>query len=191
MAMWWFITSNARCSYEELKRRRCLALGWRELGNLAGYIRDDPKWERQFKTRIQLKGNLAYPHDRQWIEQDHAMTAVPELFWRFLNLPQHDYIVLLEAGSQMTLGKTEVFAMARLHKPAIESYRYDENYDHAHQIYDDLTWVDWDRARFGELELPRVSFKSMLQDDAQLEQVQRAWQEAQDEKKQSALTQQG
>lgn len=172
MALWWFITSNARCSYEELKRRRCLALGWRDIGSLQHYIKDDPRWERQFKTRLQLKGNLAYSKDKSWI--DHGAT-VPDLFWQLINIQPGDFIVLLEAGSQLTLGKTEVFGIAQAPHRAIEHYHYDERYDHAHQIYTDLEWIDWQRARFGELEMPRVSFKSMLRDDSQLPSVQAAW----------------
>ncbi|WLD58625.1 hypothetical protein NFC81_02235 [Salinispirillum sp. LH 10-3-1] len=172
MALWWCITSNSRCSYEELKRRRCLALGWRDLGSLQRYIKDDPRWERQFKTRVQLKGNLAYAKDQQWV--DHG-ASVPELFWRFINMPAGDYIVLLEAGSQLTLGKTEVFGIARTPDRAIGCYQYDDQFDHAHQIHADLEWVDWHRARFGELNLPRVSFKSLLQDDTELPKVEAAW----------------
>ncbi|MFN3579240.1 MAG: hypothetical protein ACK4VV_02045 [Pseudomonas sp.] len=172
MALWWCITSNARCSYEELKRRRCLALGWRELGSFQQYIRDEPRWERQFKARIQLKGNLAYPSDRQW--KEHG-ASVPELFWRFINIPAGDYIVLLQSGSQLTLGKTEVFGVARTPDRSIGHYIYDEKFDHAHQVYDDLNWLDWDRARCGELHLPKVSFKSLLQDDSSLEKVEAAW----------------
>ncbi|WP_304640858.1 hypothetical protein [Pseudomonas sp.] len=172
MALWWCITSNARCSYTELKRRRGLALGWRELGSLQQYIKDDPRWERQFKARVQIKGDLAYSSDRQW--KEHG-PSVPDLFWRFINIPAGDYFVLLESGGQLTMGRTEVVGVARAPDRSIGHYHYDEKYDHAHQIYDDLDWKDWDRARCGELNLPRVSFKSLLQDDAELSRVEAAW----------------
>ena len=172
MALWWCITSNARCSYSELKRRRCLALGWRELGSLQPYIKDDPRWERQFKARVQIKGDLAYSTDSQW--KDHGPT-VPDLFWRFINIPEGDYIVLLESGGQFTMGRTEVVGIARTPARSLDHYSFDEKLDHAHQIYSDLEWVDWNRAKCGELRLPGVSFKSLLGDDAELGRVEAGW----------------
>lgn len=178
MNLWWLVTSSAHCSYSELKRRRCVALGWSEIGSLSRYIKDKPGWERQFKTFVQVRGNLAYSRDRRWTEELSALTGVPSVFWNLLQIRQDDYVVVMETGSQLTLGNIEVQGFARVSSDAIANYRYDDQFHHAHQVFNNLEWRDWDRAHHGELQRPQTSFTSLLRDNDQLEAVRHAWEDA-------------
>lgn len=176
MDLWWLVVPSAHCSYDELKRRGCIALGWPEIGDLSRYLKDKPGWERQFKTFVQLRGNLAYQGQRHWTEDARSLDGVPALFWRLLGIDEGDYIVLMEAGSQLSLGRTEVRGFARIHRDALASYRYEADYHHAHQVCGGLQWLDWDLAHFGELPRPEQSFRALVCDNTALETVERAWQ---------------
>lgn len=172
MKLWWFLSSSSKCRYLELKDRGCLALGWPELGSLTKYVRDKPGWERQFKTFVQLKGNIAYANDKVWQKEGHnLMTGVPDIFWRFLHIKEGDLVVVMETGSQLTLGQIEVMGIARVTKNAMVSYLYNDQYHHAHQICDGLVWRDWNRAKFGELEKPKASFNTFTDDNSQIDRV--------------------
>lgn len=172
MNLWWMMTSSSQCSYDELKKRKCLTLGWPELEDLNKYVRDKPNWERQFKTFVQLKGNLAYANSRKWgaAEQD-LNSGVPDVFWRWLQIKKGDCIVVMETGSQMTLGQIEVRGVAQITQDAMATYRYDGAYHHAHEICHGLTWVDWDIAHFGELAKPMNSFNALTIDNSQTDVV--------------------
>lgn len=178
MNLWWLITSSVNCSYSELRQRHCLALGWREIGSLERYLRDSPGWERQFKTFVQLKGNIAYSRDKSWTDDDSALTGVPTLFWNFMHIQKGDFVALMETGSQLTLGRIEVRGIAQVTQNAMQSYHFNEQYHHAHEVCGGLQWVDWDIAHFGELERPHQSFKALLQDNDQLDAVRQAWEHA-------------
>jgi len=179
MNLWWFISSSRHCRYDELKQRRCIALGWPELGDLSRYIKDKPGWERQFKTFSRWRGNLAYgPHSPQWTEADqHLNEGIPAVFWEFIHINVGDYIVVMETGSQITLGNIEVMGIAKVMRDALSSYHFDDQFHHAHQVCGGLQWHDWNRARHGELEKPKQSFKALLKDNEQLSQVADAWQD--------------
>ncbi|EAR10293.1 hypothetical protein MED297_13757 [Reinekea sp. MED297] len=169
------MTSSSQCSYEELKRRQCLALSWSELDDLSKYVRDKPGWERQFKTFVQLRGNIAYVNDRRWgPQQQDLSTGVPDVFWRWLHIRKGDLIALMETGSQITLGQIEVLGIARVHTDAFSTYRYDSQYHHAHQVLGGLKWVDWDIKHFGELPKPEGSFNALTIDNSQIALVEEA-----------------
>jgi hypothetical protein len=175
MNLWWLITSGVHCSYDELKRRQCVALGWAEIGSLEKYLKDKPGWERQFKTLVQVRGNIAYARDKRWTESASALTGVPSLLWSLLQMREGDFVVVMESGNQLTLGRLEVRGITRITRDGMASYEFVENAHHAHQISEGLTWVDWDRAHNGELEMPTHSFFSLSQDNSQLDAVQHAW----------------
>ncbi|WP_394170928.1 hypothetical protein [Saccharospirillum alexandrii] len=177
MNLWWLITSSVHCSYDELKRRQCVALGWAEIGSLEKYLKDKPGWERQFKTLVQVRGNLAYARDKRWTETASALSGVPSLLWSLLQMRAGDFVVVMESGNQLTLGRLEVRGITQLTEDGMTSYSFEEGVHHAHQISKGLTWVDWDRAHLGELEMPKQSFFSLLQDNEQLETVKLAWEQ--------------
>ena len=176
MNLWWLFTSNYRCSYDEIKARKCIAIGWPELESLSRYIKDKPGWERQFKTFVQLRGNLAYTTDKNWLKGDDALsTGVPNIFWNLIHIKKGDFVVVMESGNQLTLGNVEIRGIAEVTQNAITSYKYDKNYHHAHQVCDGLNWQDWNTAKFSELDKPQTSFKSILMDDDQLARVEEVW----------------
>ncbi|WP_189610777.1 hypothetical protein [Saccharospirillum salsuginis] len=175
MNLWWLVTSSVYCSYSELKQRRCLALGWREIGDLERYIKEKKGWERQFKTFVQLKGNIAYPRDKRWTEEDSALTGVPTIFWNLLQIREGDYVAVIETGNQLTLGSIEVRGVGRVTQDAMRSYHFNEEFHHAHEVCAGLEWKDWDLAHYGELDKPSRSFKALLQDNDQLDKVDEAW----------------
>ncbi|MEX0624373.1 hypothetical protein [Saccharospirillum sp.] len=179
MNLWWLITSSVHCSYDELKRRHCVALGWAEIGSLQKYLKDKPGWERQFKTLVQVRGNLAYARDKRWTETASSLSGVPSLLWSLLQIRAGDFVVVMESGNQLTLGRLEVRGITRITEDGMGSYSFEEGVHHAHQISKGLNWIDWDRAHFGELPMPTQSFFSLLQDNDQLETIQLAWEQQQ------------
>lgn len=177
MNLWWMFTSSSQCSYEELKKRQCLALGWPELDDLSKYVRDKPNWERQFKTFVQLKGNVAYNQDKSWDQKKQCLKeGVPAIFWRWLNIRKGDLIAVMETGSQMTFGQIEVRGIAQATQDGMASYNFDDSFHHAHQISSGLNWVDWDIAHHGELPKPEKSFNVLTIDNTHRNAVYEALQ---------------
>ena len=178
MNLWWMITSSSNCPYDQLKQRQCVALGWRELESLKRYIKPGNNWERRFKTFVQLRGNVAYSKDRRWDEQTQSMTTgVPQVFWDLLQIKQNDFIVVMETGSQMTLGRIEIRGFAKIAQDAQTSYDFKANLHHAHEACHGSIWRDWPTARFGELARPAKSFIAIHQDNDQLATVEKVWQQ--------------
>ncbi len=179
MTLWWLVTSNSECSYEELKRRECIALRWRELESIQRYIKPGNNWERRFKTFIQLRGNIAYSRGKHWNKQAQDMdNGVPSIFWKFLHIQQGDYIVAMESGSQLTLGQLEVQGFAQVTQDSMSSYQFNEDFHHSHEVCHGLHWYDWSIPHFGELQKPLTSFMAIHRDNDQLGAVQNAWQAA-------------
>jgi hypothetical protein len=172
MNLWWLITSSGQCRYSEIKQRGCIPLGWKELGSVDKYVKDKPGWERQFKTFIQLRGNIAYQRDKTWTaEAQNMSTGVPNIFWQWLHIKQGDYVAVMETGSQLTLGNIEVMGVAEVTQDALTSYQFNEQFHHAHQVCSGLEWLDWNRAKLGELQKPKKSFKALGVDNEQLDVV--------------------
>jgi len=176
MNLWWLVVSKTTCGYDELKSRGCIPLGWSEIGSLAKYVKDKPGWERQFKTFVQLRGNIAYQHNKSWLNGDGALDGVPKLFWEYLHIKKDDYIAVMETGNQLTLGNIEVRGIAKVTIDSMKSYGFNENYHHSHQVCSGLEWRDWQVAKFGVIQKPSESFKALKINNDQMKNVHEAWQ---------------
>jgi hypothetical protein len=167
--LWWFHTSAERCSFSELKRRKALAFGWSEFGDISRIIKDKPGWERQFKTYIQVKGDVVYHGDSKWRDGDRNFDQVPSIFWQLLEIKQDDLVAVIESGNQLTYGRPVVRGVGQFKQDAIKSYNFDENAKHGHSVGENIQWLDWDAAHMGELQPPKGTFRVICQNNDGLE----------------------
>jgi|GEM_PF-1560515 len=175
MNLWWLYLPSDTCSFTEITRRQCVAIGWSELGPLDKYIKDKPNWERQFKSYIQVKGDLAYSTTPRWKEKDREFDQIPDIFWRMLQINRGDLIVAVESGSELTLGRTVIRGIGRASQDALTSYEYEAGNHHAHTVCPDTRWFAWDRFKMGELHMPTHSFRTLCIENNQLETALDGW----------------
>lgn len=172
--LWWFHTSADRCSFNELQRRKALAFGWTELGDISRILKDKPGWERQFKTYLQVKGDMVFHGDNKWRDGDRNLDSVPSIVWQFFQIQQGDLVAVIETGNQLTLGRPEVRGIGQIQQNAMTSYRFESDQNHGHCIGGSVNWMEWDSAHMGELPLPKTSFRVICQDNEGLEIAENA-----------------
>jgi len=175
MHLYWLMLSAESCSFNEISRRQCIAIGWPELGSLEKYVRDRPDWERRFKSYLQIRGDVAYTNSRQWQASERDFDQVPSIFWRMLQIKKGDLVLAVESGNELTLGRPTIRGVCRASADAINSYAYDDAYHHAHRVCPDTKWVAWDRLSMGEPSFPKQNFRTLCQDDSQIDTVMAGW----------------
>ena len=129
---WWLaINRNADLtSYEELKELRLIALLYPEVSDLTPLLTVDRKnkaaWENHLLARQrQIDGDA--------VREDAVRYAARAL--RFLLRFQEDDLVVAVEG-------THVRGICQMPIDAVEGYRYDEVFNGAHIVADDVAWFD-------------------------------------------------
>lgn len=169
MNLWWLYTRHDTCGFSEIEQRSCIPFSWSEIGNIGKYVKDKPNWERQFKTYVQIKGDLAYSNDANWQLENRDFDRVPELFWKFLHIKAGDIIVCIESGSQKTLGKPVERGIGLVTQDGFASYDYKDQFSYAHSVCKNTRWFSlehWSKSL--ALEMPKQSFFILSQDNSQM-----------------------
>ena len=137
MAIYWLALdkNNEHTSYEEIKHRKVIAIGWRNLGDLTSLTNQDIiKDEKAFKRIIAILGEVAYKKKKWWIATDQKY--VPQIFWKFFNIKKDDIIIAVEG--------TKVKGFCRVDDNIVLQYRWQGCYEYAHCIASWAEWIDWD-----------------------------------------------
>jgi hypothetical protein len=95
---WLALDKNGKhTSYEEIKHRKVIAIGWRSLGDLNSLTNDAiQKDKTSFKQVVSIFGDVAYKNKRWW---DNDKKYVPEIFWKLFHIKQDDIIIAVEGTS--------------------------------------------------------------------------------------------
>lgn len=143
MTIWWLAIDRNEdfCSYEQLKRRRVVAQGWPEFGDLSKKIQFHYNLKRyEFDDMIKKIGDDTYGDKKQWVKNRESHRA-PRIFWNLFNLKLGDLVVAIEG--------TIVRGICRLNQNGFDGYMYDPTYDYAHAFGGKVTWEDWIETNFG------------------------------------------
>ena len=125
-------------SYEEIKHRKEIAIGWRDLGDLTTLARQNViKGEKSFKKIIIILGEIAYKKKKWWIVTDQKY--VPQIIWKFFNIKKGDIIIAVEG--------TRVKGFCRVDDNMILQYQWQGCYEYAHCIASCVEWVDWNKLK--------------------------------------------
>lgn len=136
MTLYWLPIdkNNNHSSYEEIKFRLVVAIGWKNLGCLQCLKKDNPAFEKQsFKKLISLFGNRVYSGKSWWENADKEYA--PDIFWNFFNIKNGDILIAIE-GTQVK-GFCQIIDNVKL------EYLWQECYEYAHCIAKCIKWVDW------------------------------------------------
>lgn len=175
MKLWWLNTPYGKCSLRELKMRSAVCLGWTELGPLNRYVKDKPGWERQFKTFVQIKGDIAYRSSEKWKNSQREFDQVPNVFWQLLSIKKDDLIITLETGNPYTRGTPIISAIGQAGSDALKSYQFNDSFTYGHSVCDDTNWLEWDSMRYNDFSLPANSFLGLTIDEFQLDYALKIW----------------
>lgn len=123
------------CSYDELKQRSSIAMGWPDFGNLTNFIGQDRSvLSNELERRSHTHG---YANEEWWqIDSRHA----DRWFYYFLNLQPND-LVIAQVGIE-AVGITQVCTES--------SYVYNTNngqWNYAH-AWDRVNWIDIHRTEY-------------------------------------------
>jgi len=172
MNLWWFYTRADTCSFTQMQERSSIPFGWSETGDIQKYIRNKPNWERQFKTFIQVKGDLAYVNDNSWHLNDRNLDMVPELFWKLIQIKKDDLIICIESGSAQTMGKPWISGIGQVIRDASLSYHYNPAYTNAHSVCEGIEWKSMGHLHKNyPIELPKQDFFILYEDKEQIKQA--------------------
>lgn len=173
MNLWWFYTRNDTCSFNQMRERSSIPFGWSEIGDIQKYIKNKANWERQFKTFIQVKGDLAYVNDNSWYLNYRDLNMVPGLLWQILQIKKDDLIICIESGSAQTMGKPKISGIGQVTTDAILSYRYNPAFSYAHSVCEGIQWKSMDHLHKSlPIQLPKQDFFILYKDDEQINQAQ-------------------
>jgi hypothetical protein len=156
MRTYWSGIDVQHTCYDELKHRKVIAQGWRDLGDLTSLLGPLYDEEEMFKQVIQWMGDAAYSQD-WWSEAgetraDRELDRAPAVMWNLLHLRGGDLVVGVEG--------TTVRGICQVTEDARTSYRYDDLYEYAQTVSRGVEWIDWTEERFGPP--PQVSAQSEL-----------------------------
>jgi hypothetical protein len=150
--VWWCSIDKDWSSYLELKYRKVIAQGWRELGSLSflcdGY---EDIWQNNkddFCKILQYLGKGYYGSDwwdentGEWVRHGKDKNA-PTVMYNLLSIQQGDLVVATEGQS--------VKGICQIQKNGWESYRYDGDFgfEYAQTVGGSVEWMDWDTNIFG------------------------------------------
>ncbi len=136
MRTWWSAIDTTHSSYEEMKHRKIVAQGWRNLGDIGTLARFIPDAKGSFVQVIQLLGDAAYRGESWWEMKDRNQTRAPAVMWNLFSVERGDIVVALEGR--------EVRGLCQVEANAADSYRYDQPWQYAQTIGFPVTWHDWD-----------------------------------------------
>jgi len=169
MNTWWSAVDIEWCSYEELKHRKVVAQGWRDLGDLSSLLGSISQNKDKFVEVVQLLGDAAYTNTDWWSE-DRKVERTPAVMWNLLNVRQGDLVVAVEG--------TTVKGICQIEQDAASSYHYAPAYEYAQTIGFPVEWVDWDAEAFGFAPTPPSrSILGLRGLNNESEAVKRAWEE--------------
>ena len=137
MNLFWLLLPSDMCSFDELQKRQCVAIGWPEIGTLEKYIRVGTNWERRFKSYVQLRGDLAYGRNPSWKKSGREFDQIPHIFWQLLAIEQGDMIVAVESGKEITYGRPVIRGVGQITKNALGTYCYEKQHRYAHAVCPD------------------------------------------------------
>jgi len=131
---WLALDKNGKhSSYEEIKHRKVIAIGWRNLGNLNTLTNDTiQKNGKSFKKIVSILGDVAYK-DKLWWDNDKIY--VPGIFWKLFNIKEDDIIIAIEG--------TNVKGFCRVDENVRLQYAWMDCYEYAHSIASCVEWIDW------------------------------------------------
>lgn len=145
MATYWSAIDTQHSSYEELKHRKVIAQGWRDLGNLRSLLGPVYDAKDDFLEIVQVFGDNAYSNTASWWHDgdaaDRLLRRAPTVMWNLLHLEAGDLVVAVEGRD--VRGICEVKEDARM------SYQYDTDHEYAHTVSRGVDWIDWTEEQFG------------------------------------------
>jgi hypothetical protein len=141
MNTWWSAIDTEHTSYDELKHRRVIAQGWKDLGDISALTRLIPSSREAFTQIIQLLGDNAYPGMDWWENQDRTAERAPTVMWNLLSVQEGDLVVGIEG--------TTVRGICRAGSDGADSYTYQAAWEYAQTVDFPATWHDWDESVMG------------------------------------------
>ena len=129
---WWLaINRNADLtSYEELKELRIIALLYPEVSDLTPLLTVDRKNKAAWANHLLARQRQI---DGDAVREDAVRYAAKALGF-LLQYQEDDLVVALEG--------THVRGICQMPIDAVEGYRYDEVFNGAHIVADDVAWID-------------------------------------------------
>jgi hypothetical protein len=124
MTVWWLAIdrNNAHCSYDELKRRKVVAQGWPDFGDLSEKLKFRYQMVKsEVYEEIQRIGDAVY-RGRDFWKKDRELNGTPRIFWNLLNLRAGDLVVGIEG--------IKVRGICELPLHGIDGYTYDPTYNY-------------------------------------------------------------
>lgn len=139
MDVWWLALDTEYTSYLELKRRRVIAQGWPQVGDLsalvplAGTPANSPEFDGKFR---QLAASTYGPGARDFFRSTKMMR-------KFLGVRQGDLFVGIEGR--------RVKGICQLERSVRDTYRLDDvrKFNYAQTYGYPVDWIDWNPAILG------------------------------------------
>lgn len=175
MNLWWYYTQYTNCSFSEIQKRSSVPFGWSEIGALDRYVKDKPNWERQFKTFVQVKGDIAFNGNTAWQTNYRQTDRVPDLFWQMLQIKKDDLIICIESGNSVTMGKPFIAGISQATVDGIKSYQFDDKFKNSHNVCSGLLWSSWNLNTPQDFPMPKEDFLILKQDNSLVRQAHDVW----------------
>lgn len=135
-------TNHQHSSYNEFKKRQCVAQGWSKLGDLSKL--NIFKYQADKDTimnEIVKLGDQAYQGNKRW-QKDRQLTGTPKVFWNLIGLRKGDLIIALEG--------TKVCGICELPIHGVDGYHFDDRNNYAHEFGGKVDWIDWNESELGK-----------------------------------------
>ena len=129
MNIWWCAIDN----YDYLKMRRVVAQGWPAFEDVSGQIRVFRKDPKEFCENIA---------DRLWRNAYSGGIGYGQTEFRAARAITN--LLSIKAGD-LVVGTEEdrVRGLCQMQFDAVESYKYNGDYEYAHEVGFPVTWIDW------------------------------------------------
>jgi Ni,Fe-hydrogenase I small subunit len=135
MKIYWLALdkNDKHTSYEEIKQRKVIAIGWRNLGDITTLTNQTIRIDKpSFKQIISILGDVAYKNTQWWTDDKKY---VPEIFWKLFHIQHGDIIVAIEG--------TKVRGFCKVDDRVKLQYQWQNCYEYAHCIASCVEWTDW------------------------------------------------
>ena len=166
MPTWWLAIdrNQENTSYEELKRRKVVAQGWPDLGDLLPLCPLVGTGDKDtFVQEVDVRARGAYVNTPR-------VTRVSGIMWNLLSMEAGNLVVGIEG--------TTVKGICELEKNGWESCQHHSGYNYAQTIGFPIEWIDWDADVFGFTPTPpRQSVQGVGRLRNESQEVIRAWRE--------------